>query len=294
MAVLALGNFDGVHRGHQALIAIAKQRAIALGLPLIAVTFEPHPRLYFAPQSPPFRLTVLEQKRIFLYEAGADDLLILTFDAQLAAVSAEDFTRKLLIEKYQAKLVVAGQDFRFGHDRYGDMQRMAEWASQSRVEVLAVPAVRDEQGQRYAATTVRALLQNGQTAAAAAILGRPYIIRGAIAHGDRRGREMGFPTANINLEEYLRPQYGVYAVQIRRVGEKDWLSGVANIGFRPTLDGRREWLEVHIFDFSAEIYGEVWEVAFRDFIRPEMKFRDIAELKTQIADDIVAARKLSC
>ena len=167
---------------------------------------------------------------------------------------------------------------------------MAEWARGDGVEIVAVAPIRDAQGQRYAASTVRALLQSGQAQAAAEILGRPFTMHGVVAHGDKRGRQFGFPTANIDLGDYLRPQYGVYAVRARRAGDAGWLDGVANIGRRPTLDGAREWLEAHLFDFSAEIYGELWEIALADFIRPEMKFTDTDQLKAAIERDIGQAR----
>lgn len=291
-AVYALGNFDGVHRGHQALLTQAKALAAARAAPLVALTFEPHPRRFFAPALPPFRLTLPEQKRDYLRAAGCDDVRGLDFNAQLAAMSAEDFAQRILHAECGASAVVAGEDFRFGHNRGGDMARLAEWLRATGVAVHPVPQVRDPQGQRYAASTVRALLRNGQARAAAEILGRPYIIIGQVTHGDRRGRQLGFPTANFDLGDYQRPQYGVYAVQARQTGASAWRNGVANIGRRPTVDGVREWLEVHIFDFAADIYGAVWEIALVDFIRPEIKFDDLEKLQHQIAADIHAARKM--
>ncbi|MGB4101990.1 MAG: riboflavin biosynthesis protein RibF [Alphaproteobacteria bacterium] len=289
-AVYALGNFDGVHRGHQALLAQA--RGLAHGAPLVALTFEPHPRRFFAPTLPPFRLTLPAQKRDYLRAAGCDDVRVLDFNAQLAAMSAEDFARRILAGECNAGAVVAGEDFRFGHGRAGDMARLAEWLRDSGIAVHPVPQVRDPQGQRYAASTVRALLRNGQVRAAADILGRPYIISGTVAHGDRRGNQLGFPTANIDLDDYQRPQYGVYAVQARAAGDSAWRPGIANIGRRPTVDGVREWLEAHFFDFTADIYGTQWETALLDFIRPEMKFDGVENLKRQIAEDIRVVRKI--
>lgn len=291
-AVVALGNFDGVHRGHQELIAAAKKLAVAQAVPLVALTFEPHPRRFFAPNLPPFRLTSPEQKQDYLRAAGCDTVRVLTFDAQLAAMPAETFVQQVLVVECGACIIVAGEDFRFGHDRLGDMARMAEWLHGTVVTVHPVTQVRDPQGQRYAASTVRSLLQNGQAQAAAAILGRPYTITGTVAHGDQRGRGLGFPTANFALADYQRPQYGVYAVQARRVGTTGWVSGVANIGRRPTVDGLREWLEVHLFDFAAEIYDEVWEIALIDFIRAEQRFSDLTALKQAVQADIVKARTI--
>jgi riboflavin kinase/FMN adenylyltransferase len=291
-AVVALGNFDGVHRGHQELIAAAKKLAVAQAVPLVALTFEPHPRRFFAPNLPPFRLTTPEQKQDYLRAAGCDAVRVLSFDAQLAAMPAETFVRQVLEAECGAHTVVAGEDFRFGHDRLGDMARMTEWLHGTGVAVHPVAQVRDPQGQRYAASTVRSLLQNGQAQAAAAILGRPYTITGTVMHGDQRGRQLGFPTANFAVGDYQRPQYGVYAVQARRTGTTDWVSGVANIGRRPTVDGVREWLEVHLFDFAAEIYDEVWEVALIDFIRAEQRFSDLTALKQAVQADMVKANAI--
>ncbi len=289
-AVVALGNFDGVHRGHQALIAAAQDVAAPQGLPVVALTFAPHPRRFFAPNLPPFLLTDAAQKQELLHEAGADVVHVLPFDAVLAAMPAADFVQQILLGKCKARGIVAGEDFRFGHRRAGDMGRMVEWAQG--VPVLAVAPVRDGQGQRYATSTARALLQTGQAVAAAHILGRPWAIRGTVAHGDKRGRTIGFPTANIGLGDYLRPLYGVYAVRAKRVTDGLSLQGVANIGRRPTVDGAREWLEAHFFAFDGDIYGEEWEIALIDLIRTEQRFNGLDALKTAIAQDCAQARQI--
>lgn len=291
-AIYALGNFDGVHRGHQALIAAARQLADAQRLPLVALTFAPHPRRYFAPTLPPFLLTDDAHKAGLLRAAGADSVTAIPFTAALAAMTAPDFAQRILLREHNARAIVAGEDFRFGYQRAGDMQRLAEWMQPSGVAVHAVTPVRDGQGQRYATSTARALLQTAQVRAAAAILGRPWSVCGAVIHGDARGRKIGFPTANIALGDYLRPIYGVYAVRGRRLGGADWVSGVANIGLRPTVDGAGEALEVHFFDFNAEIYNQVWEIAFIDFIRPEQRFPAIEHLVAAIRQDAAAARRI--
>ncbi len=287
-AVYALGNFDGVHRGHQALIAAAQDIAAPQGLPVVALTFAPHPRRFFAPNLPPFLLSDSVQKEELLRAAGVDDVRVMPFDAALAALPAQDFVQDILLKQCKARGIVAGEDFRFGHHRGGDMARMMAWAGS--VPVQAVAPVRDGQGQRYAASTARALLQAGQVKAAAHILGRPWTLRGVIAHGDKRGRELGFPTANIALGDYLRPLYGVYAVLGRRLNDGLSLTGVANIGRRPTVDGAREWLEAHFFDFNADIYDESWDISLIDLIRQEQRFDGFDALKAAIQADCVRAR----
>ncbi|MEJ0062576.1 MAG: riboflavin biosynthesis protein RibF [Alphaproteobacteria bacterium] len=293
-AIYVLGNFDGVHLGHKALIAHARALGAGKDMAVAVLTFEPHPRQFFAPGLPPFRLTTPAQKAEFLDEAGADVIQVMNFDGALAAIPAQDFAEKILVE-CGAKVVVAGEDFRFGHDRHGDMERMAGWLKPHGVDVVALPPVRDAQGQRYAASTARALLQSGQVRAANAILGREWAIRGIVGRGDRRGQALGFPTANIMLGEYLRPQYGVYAIRARqhRRGESgEWIGGVANIGRRPTVGGEREWLEAHLFDFAADIYDQEWDIALVDFIRPERKFSGLDELRAAIAEDVAVAKAL--
>lgn len=291
-AVYALGNFDGVHNGHQALLAAAKSMAQPLGLPTVAMTFSPHPRRFFAPHLPPFQLTDSAQKDALLRQAGADAVLVLPFGADLAAMRAEDFVHKILLERCHARGIVAGEDFRFGHDRAGDMARLADWVEPEHISVLPLSPVRDAQGQRYAASTIRTLLQAGQVRAAAALLGRDWGLRGMVAHGDKRGRTLGFPTANFALGDYQRPLYGVYAARGRRLADGSTLDGVANIGRRPTVDGSREWLEVHFFDFSDEIYDEAWEISLHELIRPEQRFNGVDQLIGAIRQDCATARKM--
>lgn len=291
-AVYALGNFDGVHRGHQALIAAARDIAAPQGLPVVALTFAPHPRRFFAPQLPPFLLTDAAQKQELLRAAGADDVVTLTFDAALAAMAAEAFAHRVLQQQCQARAVVAGEDFRFGHARGGDMARLESWLAPHGIRVQPQAPVRDGQGQRYAASTARALLQAGQARAAAQLLGRPWALRGTVQHGDKRGRSIGFPTANLDLGDYLRPLYGVYAVRGRRVTDGLTLNGVANIGRRPTVGGTTERLETHFFDFNDDIYGQEWDVALLDFIRPEQRFDGLPALQAAIARDSGRAKEI--
>jgi len=288
-AVYALGNFDGVHRGHQALIAAARALATPQGLPTIALTFAPHPRRYFAPDLPPFLLTNAEQKTQRLRAAGADEVLTLPFDAALAAMAAEDFAHQILQQRCKARGIIAGEDFRFGHNRSGDMDRLQTWLPA--IPVQSVAAIRDAQGQRYATSTARALLQTGQVKAAADILGYEWTIRGMVQHGDARGRQLGFPTANIALGDYLRPLYGVYAIRATRVHDGVTAQGVANIGRRPTLDGNTEWLEAHFFDWNADLYNQEWDIALAAHLRPEQRFGDLDALKTAIKRDCELAKE---
>jgi riboflavin kinase / FMN adenylyltransferase len=288
--LIALGNFDGVHRGHAHLLAVARDLAKDLALPLTVMSFHPHPRRFFAPDLPPFLLTCPEQKQALLTKAGVDQIITLTFDVQLAQCSAQDFAQKILTETYGARAIVAGEDFRFGHGRAGTMERLAAWLPEC--QILAVPTVSDAAGQRYAASSLRALLHEGDMPAAAQALGRNWAIRGKVEHGDKRGRQLGFPTANIGLGEYLRPLYGVYAAKGLRLSDGLRLNGIANLGRRPTIASNQEWLEMHFFDFNAEIYDEIWEIELGRLIRREQKFVNLEALKAQITADCAIVRAL--
>jgi riboflavin kinase/FMN adenylyltransferase len=292
--VVALGNFDGVHRGHQTLIGAAADDAARLGAPLVVMTFEPHPRGLFAPHDPPFRLTPFRNKAIHLRALGVDVLVVLTFDEAMSRVPAEDFVRTVLVEGLAARHVTVGDDFRFGHRRGGDaalLQRMGEEAGFG-VDLVAPVASAD--GEVYSSTRIRELLVAGKPGQAAALLGRPFEIEGRVERGDQRGRSIGFATANVDPADYMRPAFGVYAVRAG-IGDgeaPEWVDGVANLGIRPTVDGSRVLMEAHLFDFDRDIYGEHLRVAFIEFIRPEIRFEGLDALKKQIAEDCVAARRI--
>jgi riboflavin kinase / FMN adenylyltransferase len=284
--VLVLGNFDGVHKGHRAVIAAGKKLAKEIGVPAKVMTFEPHPRRLFRPQDPPFRLTTPTQKIKYLMATGVDEVITLPFTSHLAAMSAEEFTEKILRQKYKAAHIVAGYDFEFGHGRGGNMVKLAEWLHPHHIGVTVVSSAADETGEVYSSTRIRALLQKGDVAGAADLLGAPFTIEGVVEKGDGRGRTLSFPTANISMGDYIRPAFGVYAARARKVsGGAEYLAAV-NIGCRPSVGGTVERLEAHLLDFQETIYGQEWMISLHHFIRAETKFPDLAALRSAIAKDV--------
>jgi riboflavin kinase/FMN adenylyltransferase len=292
-AALAIGNFDGVHRGHQAVIAEAGRRARALGAPHLVVTFEPHPRAVFRPDDPPFRLTPRRAKLELFGALGVDATVVFRFNRAFASTEAKDFVRDVLVGGAQgglgARHVVIGENFCFGRGRAGTADFLRDQAPGAGFSVTAVPPEVDPEGAPYSSSRARELLRAGDPEGAAAILGRPFAIAGHVRHGDHRGRLLGFPTANLALGDHLRPRVGVYAVQAR-LADGGRVPGVANLGERPTVGGRDVRLEAHLFDFSGDLYGQHIEVALLHYIRPEMKFPDLEALKRQIAADAADAR----
>lgn len=292
-AVLALGNFDGVHLGHQAVIRQAAEIAEAHKAPLGVLTFEPHPRSFFRPQDPVFRLTPFRIKTRHLQALGVQFLYELAFDAEMAARTAENFVEEVLVAGLGIAHVVVGYDFCFGKGRAGNASLLTQFGGRHGFGVTSVAAAKAGDGPAYSSTLVREQLKEGDPAAAAATLGRPWEIEGRVEHGDKRGRLLGFPTANIALGEFMEPKLGVYAVMAADDSSEtpDWIAGVANLGMRPTVGGTRVQLEVHLFDFSGDLYGKHLRVALIDFIRPEMKFNGLDALKAQIAADSADARR---
>jgi riboflavin kinase/FMN adenylyltransferase len=293
-AVLALGNFDGVHLGHQAVIRQAAEIAESHSAPLGVLTFEPHPRSFFRPQDPVFRLTPFRIKTLHLQALRVEFLYELVFDAEMAARTAENFVEEVLVAGLGVAHVVVGYDFCFGKGRAGNASLLTEFGGRHGFGVTSVAAAKSGDGPAYSSTLVRELLKDGKPAAAAAILGRPWEIEGRVEHGDARGRQLGFPTANVALGEFMEPKLGVYAVMAADdSGEApNWIPGVANLGNRPTVGGTRVQLEVHLFDYAGDLYGKHLRVALIDFIRPEMKFNGLEALKTQIAADSATARAM--
>lgn len=291
-AVIALGNFDGVHRGHQAVIREAGRLARAIGAPWAVMTFEPHPRCLFRPEEPPFRLTPFREKTRHIEALGVDLLIVVHFDAVFAARSALDFVKGTVMREAGARHVVTGSDFLFGNDRSGNIDVLAELGAKFGFGASAVDPVLDENGLPYSSTRVRDALLEGRPRDAADLLGRPWEIEGRVDPGDQLGRELGFPTANMDPGEYLRPAFGVYAVRagIDRGLATSWHSGVANIGRRPTVGGTTDRLEVHLFDFGDEVYGHHLRVQLIEFLRPERKFSGLDALKAQIARDVTSAK----
>jgi riboflavin kinase/FMN adenylyltransferase len=290
-AVIALGNFDGLHLGHQRVIGEALRLAGELEAPSGVLTFEPHPRAYFRPDQPAFRLTPFRIKLRQLDAFGIDYLYLLSFDRAMAERSAEAFIVEVLGEGLEPTHVVVGYDFVFGKGRSGDSRLLGDLGRAAGFGVTSVPAATDPEGVVYSSTKVRERLAAGDPLGAARLLGRPWEIEGRVESGDRRGRLLGFPTANIALADYLQPLLGVYAVKagIDEGKGTRWHDGVANLGRRPTVGGTRVQLETHLFDFAGDLYGRHLRVALIDFIRPEMKFAGLDGLKAQIAADSAEA-----
>jgi riboflavin kinase / FMN adenylyltransferase len=286
-ASVALGNFDGVHLGHEAVLRAA--HAARPDVSRAVLTFEPHPRSFFRPQDPPFRLTLAAERAAALEALGVDILYQLPFDSALSHLPAEVFIADVLHEGIGAAHLACGGDFAFGHRRGGDVSLLATRAEALGIGLTIVPAVADAQGP-ISTSRIRRLLQDGYPERAAGLLGRPYAIRGEVTHGDARGRTIGFPTANIPLGQHLEPARGVYAVTANIGG--NIVKGVANIGLRPTVGGTESRLEVHFFEFSADLYGQELTVALHHFIREERKFESFEALKEQIAADAATARAL--
>jgi riboflavin kinase/FMN adenylyltransferase len=291
-AVVAIGNFDGVHHGHQAVIGAAGSRARELGRAHAVLTFEPHPRSVFRPNDPPFRLTPFAMKARLIAGLGVDRLFALPFDKAFAAKTAEDFVREVLVEGLGAAHVVAGYDFVFGNKRRGTPALLADFGRGLGFGVTIMDPVEQADGDIYSATGIRELLLRGAPREAARRLGRFWEIEGPVETGDKLGRQLGFPTANVALGEHLRPATGIYAVRAAEAGEGEpvWRDGVASFGWRPTVGGTDQRFEVHLFDFSGDLYGRVLRVQLIDYLRPEAKFDGLDALKTQIAADAAQAR----
>ncbi len=289
-AIFALGNFDGFHRGHQAVVGQAIDWARAEGRPVIVATFDPHPVRYFVPDAAPFRLTTLDQRQELFADAGADAMLVFHFDAALAATTAEQFVAELLAERLGAAGVVTGEDFTFGKARGGNVEVLARLGAPLGLRARAVGPVADE-GEVVSSSRIRDALKAGDCGLATHLLTRPFAIRGTVQHGDKVGRTIGFPTANLAMGNYLRPRYGIYAVTAVAGGGRV-LHGAANLGIRPSFDPPKELLEPHFFDFSGDLYGQEIEVAFHHFLRPEAKFDSLEALTRQMEADCLKAREL--
>ena len=289
-AVIALGNFDGFHLGHQAVAGEAVRWARAEGRPAIIATFDPHPVRHFKPDAPPFRLTTLDQREALFADAGADAMLVFGFDAAMASMPAEAFVRDLLSDQLGAAAVVTGEDFTFGRARGGNVSVLREVGKTCALETRTVgPVLLD--GEVVSSSRIREALVAGDPQEAARLLTRPFAIKGPVQHGDKVGRTINFPTANLDIGSYLRPRYGIYAVT-GRLADGRVLQGAANIGIRPTFDPPKELLEPHFFDFSGDLYGQEIEVAFHHFLRGEAKFDGLDALVVQMGRDCDEARRL--
>ena len=289
-AVIALGNFDGFHQGHQAVAGKAIKWAHEEGRPSIIATFDPHPVRFFKPDAPPFRLTTLEQRQELYLAAGATAMLVFHFDGELSGTSAEDFITEILIERFGAHGVVTGGDFTFGKGAKGNVDLLKSFGGEHGLESRVVEAVTQEGV--ISSSRVREALREGDPQLAAELLTRPFAIRGIVEHGDKNGRKLGYPTANLHVENYLRPKYGVYAVTGKILSTGEVLKGAANMGIRPQFEPPKELLEPYFFDFSGDLYGQEIEVAFHHFLRGEAKFAGLEELSAQMEKDCEEARRL--
>lgn len=286
----AIGNFDGVHKGHRRLIEETVRFAAALGAEPGALVFDPHPRRYFEPDAPPFLISTPERRARDLREAGARRVITLTFDAALAAMTPEAFIRDVLKARLNLAGVVTGTDFRFGKGRAGDAESLRRLCEEAGVAVKLVEPKAEAAGEKIGSSAIREAVAAGDMRAAADMLGRPWSVEGEVVAGEKRGRTIGFPTANLILGDLIEPRYGVYAVRVDADGRR--YGGVANFGRRPTVGAPAPLLEVHLFDFSGDLYGGRIEVEFLDFIRDEKKFESLDALKAQIAADGEKARRL--
>lgn len=289
--VIALGNFDGVHRGHQAVIAEALGVARRLDAPLGVIGFQPHPRRWFQPEAEPFLLMTPGQQDRALAALGADRHHLLAFDADMAGMSDEAFARDVLARGLGARHVTVGFDITFGKGRTGSPEALSRYGEQYGFSVSVVAPVTDPDGAKLSSSAVREALKAGDPAGAAAILGRSFAIEGEVVHGDKRGRELGVPTANVRLGDYLRPAFGVYATRSRLPDGRS-LPGVSNLGIRPMFETPEPLLEVWLFDFAGDLYGQVIETELVAFLRPEMRLDGLEALKRQIAEDAARARRL--
>lgn len=288
--VATVGNFDGVHLGHRAVITQLSRRSAELGRPSMVIVFEPQPQEYFRGGAAPARLSTLRDKLALLSNVGVDYLLCLRFSRALAQTSAGDFVRRLLVDALGVHHLVVGDDFRFGHGRKGDFATLVEAGKRLGFSVEEADTYEVE-GARVSSTRIREALAAGRMAEAQDLLGRPFRITGRVIHGDKRGREWGFPTANIAMDRRRLPFTGVYAVEVFGIGVAP-ANGVASIGVRPTLPGTpRALLEVYVLDFDADLYGRRIEVGFLERIRDEERFETFDELRARIASDIEQARR---
>jgi riboflavin kinase / FMN adenylyltransferase len=289
-SIVALGNFDGFHLGHQAVVGRAIQRGFHERRPVIVATFDPHPVRFFKPDLPPFRLTTLDQREALFAHAGADAMLVFEFNEALRSTSAEDFVTELLAKRIGAAGVVTGDDFTFGKARGGNAELLRTLGEQHGVVAETVaPVLLD--GERISSGRIREALEAGDTATATHLLSRDFAVEGVVQRGDARGRELGYPTANLTLGDYQRPKYGIYAVRVT-LDDGSEHPGVASLGVRPTFDPPQELLEAHLLDFDGDLYGRRIEVALHAFIRDEQKFDSLDALAAEMRDDEAQARKL--
>jgi riboflavin kinase/FMN adenylyltransferase len=290
-AAAALGNFDGVHRGHQQVIAEAAKAASALKVPLGVITFDPHPRRLFRPSEPAFRLMTTEQQARVLGGMGVDILYLLPFDFQMASFSDKEFVEQVLVDGLGVKHVAAGFDISFGKGRTGSADGMKAYGDQKGFGVSIAEPVAGRAGDKFSSTSVRDALRDGHPETTARILGRPFAIEGVVRRGQQLGRQLGFPTANVEIVDYVVPKLGVYATRTRLPDGRE-VPGVANLGNNPTTGEVETRLETWLFDFDEDLYGQVIETQLIAFLRPELKFDSIELMVEQIRRDEAQARAI--
>ncbi|MDE2134677.1 MAG: bifunctional riboflavin kinase/FAD synthetase [Alphaproteobacteria bacterium] len=292
-AVVAIGNFDGVHLGHKALIGEARRLADERSAPLAVLVFEPHPREFFRPGAEPFRLTPFRIKAHLIAELGVDTMFALAFDAEMAQRSAQSFVLDVLVDGLGVGCVVVGKDFQFGKGRAGDTAMLSYMGEMEGFGVVVFEPVTVDDGGKISSTRIRAALKAGRPQEAARLLGHPFAVEGRVERGDGRGHALGFPTANMRLDGHMRPAYGIYAVRVA-VLEEDLVvcrrDGVASLGIRPMFESPEPILEAYLFDFSGDLYGKHLSVELIAYLRPEARFAGLEELKAQIEKDCQAAK----
>jgi len=285
---LTIGNFDGLHRGHQAIVERLRERAQTLGVPAAMLSFEPMPGAFFCPERAPARLSSLREKIQDAHALGVDIFVCARFDAEFAALSPQQFLEELVVGRLDARYLLVGEDFRFGQDRAGDIDTLRSFAAHRGIEMAPLPEICVD-GERVSSTRVRAALADGDTTTATRLLGQAYRVSGRVVEGERLGRTLGFPTANIRLARSPAPRYGVYGVRVRLVDGSRYL-GAASFGVRPTVNGREPLLEIHLLDFSGDLYGQRVDVSFDVFIRDEVRFESLDALTRQMHRDVDAVR----
>jgi riboflavin kinase/FMN adenylyltransferase len=290
-AVVALGNFDGVHLGHRALLLEARRRANELKRPFAVLVFEPNPREFFRPNDEPFRLTTFRAKARLLSELGVEQLIVLTFDKQMASMSAQDFVLDVLVKELAVAHVVVGKDFRFGKGRAGDVAVLGYMGDMEGFGITVFSPVFAEGSVKISSSDIRVALKAGKPDEAARLLGHWWRIEGHVAQGEKRGRTLGYPTANLRLEHVLSPAFGIYAVRAH-LADGGVFDGAASFGIRPTFALSSPLLEVHLFGFSGDLYGALIAVEFIAYLRPEKKFDTVEALKAQIAQDCDDAKRI--
>ena len=286
--VATIGNFDGVHLGHQAVIGQLAEKAASMNLPTTLITFEPTPAEFFAQNKAPARLTTFREKYVILKRFSIDRILVLPFNARLSSMAAESFIKRILIEGLDIRYLVVGDDFRFGRNRAGNFELLQQSGMENDFTVVSMPSFCVD-GERVSSSGIRSALADGDFVRAERLLGRHYHMTGKVAHGDKRGRQWGFPTANINMKRKVIPLRGIFAVEVFGL-DREPVFGVANLGTRPTVCGVRTLLEVHLFEFDEQIYGRRINVVFRHKIREEIRFDSFDALKEQIERDVISAR----